>query len=86
MRRGNPSAYQVRLRMERIEERTTATLMPPIEQLYREVPKDPDFLKLLVDNMTFSDYPGAKLGNARSLSSFLMNSNNLSTRVSSVLM
>ena len=63
--------------MERIEERTASTRMPPIAQLYRTVPEDPDFMKLMVENMTFSDYPGAKLGNASSLSSFLMNSNNI---------
>ena len=77
MRRGSVSSFTTRLRMERIGERSEETKMPPIEKLFRAVPSDPDLLKLMVENMTFSDYPGAKMGNMSSVVSLLMNSNNI---------
>ena len=78
MKRGNGvSLYTTRLRMETIEERMRATTLPTLDRMFNSVPADTDLLKLMVENMTFSDYPGAKLGNASSLAGFLMNSNNI---------
>lgn len=64
--------------METIDERTRATTLPSLSDMFNNrQPPDDDLLKVLVENMTFSEYPGAKLGSASSLAGFLMNSNNI---------
>jgi len=77
MRGGTISIATVRMRMERLEERTAATVLPPIEDLFRVGPENPELTKQLVDSMTFSQYPGAKEFSASSLKAFLANTKNL---------
>jgi hypothetical protein len=77
MRGGTLSIGTVRMRMERLDERTKASILPPIDDLFAATQQEPELTKLLIDNMTFSSYPGAKEFSASSLKAFLMNSKNL---------
>ena len=77
MRGGKISIYTVRQRMERLEERTNETKLPPIEQLFRSMDEEPELTKELVEHMTFSAYPECKKFSASALKAMLHNSNNL---------
>ena len=77
MRGGSISIATTRLRMERLEERTINTVLPPIEDLFRTMEPEAELTKTLVHDMTFSSYPGAKEANASALKAFLGNTKNL---------
>ena len=77
MRGGRISIQTVRMRMERLDERTSATVLPPIENMFKKSEEDPELTKELVESMTFSLYPGAKEFSASSLKAFLSNTSNL---------
>jgi len=77
MRGGTISIATVRMRMERLEERTTATVLPPIEDLFCVGSENTGLTKELVESMTFSHYPGAKESSTSSLKAFLTNTKNL---------
>ena len=78
MRGGKIPIFTVRMRMERLEERTNDTVLPPIDDLFRKGDPEPGLTQELMNNMTFSQYPGAKEFSASSLKAFLSNTNNLS--------
>jgi hypothetical protein len=77
MRGGKISLATVRMRMERLEERTTSTVLPPIEDLFRTMDPDQNLTKALVESMTFSNYSGAKQATASALKGMLGNTKNL---------
>lgn len=67
-----------RSRIETIESRTINTKLPKIEKVYDRVEGiSGNFTKNLVEKMTFTDYPDAKINGAATLRAFLMNANNV---------
>lgn len=75
----NCSILTTRLRIERIDDRTKQTKLPKIDEVFsRATLLDGNLSRTMVDKMTFSDYPGARLDGAIALSAFLMNSRNIS--------
>jgi hypothetical protein len=73
------SVLTTRLRIERIDDRTKQTKLPKIDEVFaRSTNLDGNLSRIMVDKMTFSDYPGARLDGATALSAFLMNSRNVS--------
>jgi hypothetical protein len=77
MRGGKIPIFTVRMRMERLEERTNDTVLPPIEDLFRKEEMAAGLTKEFVENMTFSKYPEVKKSSASALKAMLMNTNNL---------
>ena len=43
--------------MERLEERTKGTVLPPTEDLFRKEEANPTLTKEFVEHMSFSKYP-----------------------------
>ena len=86
MRGGNIPMFTLRQRMERLEERTNETVLPPIEDLFQKDPPDVTLTKQFVENMSFSKYPNCKESSASALKAMLYNKNNLEgLRASGVL-
>jgi len=77
MRGGSISIATVRMRMERLEERTNNTILPPIEDLFRSTEPDPELTKKVVSTMTFVSYPGAKEASTSTIKALLGNTKNL---------
>ena len=67
----------IRLKIDKIAERTENTSLPRLEQYWQnQRPFGGEMSKLLVEKMTFSSLPDAREGGALALSAFLMNSSN----------
>lgn len=74
------SSYTTRLRIDQISDRTSRTILPSIDEAYAKSDSqtiDGGLSRTFIDQMTFSDYPGAKNDGAAAMSAFLMNSVNL---------
>lgn len=78
--------FTLRQRMERLEERTKGTVLPPIEDLFRKEEANPTLTKEFVEHMSFSKYPGTKEFSASALKAMLHNTNNLEELRSSGVM
>ena len=72
------SASTTRLRIDQISDRTTATVLPKVEDVYlRAEDIDQSLTKTIVDKMIFSEYPSAKYDGTSALTAFLMNTGNV---------
>ena len=73
------SVLTTRMRIERIDDRTENTKIPHIHDVYKRTDTISENLaKDVIDKMFFSEYPSAKEDGVSALSSFLMNSGNIS--------
>lgn len=75
--RAHPSI--TRSRIEQLRDRTIETSIPPLEKLFRPIPKDAEteMAREMIEKMMFSSYIGAKTNGTLAMSALLVNSNNL---------
>ena len=66
-----------RERLRRVAERTEATTLPTVEEVFaRADDLDADFARDIIDKIHFSTFPGAKEGGAAAIRGFLTNESN----------
>ena len=75
---GGASISIKRDRMMMLADRTHATNLPTVEEIFaRSEDLEADFAKDIVDKIYFSNFPGAKEGGAAAIRGFLTNESNI---------
>lgn len=77
MRASNLGMFTIRQRIERIDERTKQSILPPIDDMYRTQRTEPELINEFVETMTTSHYPGCKIFSASALRANLQNKHNI---------